>query len=82
VFAMRDINLTKIESRPLRSNPLSLPIKDTLNGNGNGGRRKYNYLFFIDFEGSTADVPVQNALKNLEEYSTFLRVLGSYPMGQ
>ncbi len=23
---------------------------------------------------------VQNALKNLEEFSTFLRVLGSYPM--
>ena len=63
------------------SNPLSLPIPDTNGGNGSG-RRKYNYLFFIDFEGSTAEVPVQNALKNLEEFSTFLRVLGSYPMGQ
>ena len=47
--------------------------------NSAGGRR-YNYLFFIDFEGSTAEEPVQNALKNLEEFSTYLRVLGSYPM--
>lgn len=63
------------------SNPLSLPIPDINGGNGSA-RRKYNYLFFIDFEGSTADEPVQNALKNLEEFSTFMRVLGSYPMGQ
>jgi len=59
-----------------------LPIPDANGGNGSGGRRKYNYLFFIDFEGSTAEEPVQNALKNLEEFSTFMRVLGSYPMGQ
>ena len=66
----------------LRSNPLSLPIStDPAGGavNSAGGRR-YNYLFFIDFEGSTAEEPVQNALKNLEEFSTYLRVLGSYPM--
>ena len=65
-----------------RSNPLSLPIStDPAGGAVNcAGGRRYNYLFFIDFEGSTAEEPVQNALKNLEEFATYLRVLGSYPM--
>lgn len=29
-----------------------------------------------------AQVPVQNALKNLEEFATMMRVLGSYPIGE
>lgn len=29
---------------------------------------------------AVVQTPVQNALKNLEEFSTFLRVLGSYPI--
>lgn len=73
VFALRDINMTKIESRPLRSAPIAFELDSK--------RRSYNYLFFIDFNGSTAEVGVQNALKNLEEFATMLRVLGSYPKG-
>ena len=30
---------------------------------------------------SRVQTKVQNALKNLEEYSTWMRVLGSYPVG-
>ncbi|KAJ4787650.1 Arogenate dehydratase [Rhynchospora pubera] len=75
VFAMRDINLTKIESRPSKKRPLRIC------DNGNGMRSKYfDYLFYVDFEASMADSNSSNALNHLKEFSTFLRVLGSYPM--
>ncbi|KAI3758047.1 hypothetical protein L6452_05594 [Arctium lappa] len=74
VFSMRDINLTKIESRPQRKRPLLQPA-------GNGyGLKHFDYLFYCDFEASMAEHNAQNALKHLKEFATFLRVLGSYPM--
>lgn len=74
VFALRQINLTKIESRPLRNQPLR-------SSDGNNGFGKYfDYLFYVDFEASMADQKAQNALRHLKEFATFLRVLGSYPV--
>ncbi|KAK3147587.1 hypothetical protein QOZ80_3BG0284260 [Eleusine coracana subsp. coracana] len=73
VFALREINLTKIESRPHKNRPLrvandcSSPLKH------------FDYLFYVDLEASTADPRTQNALGNLKEFATFLQVLGSYP---
>ncbi|KAK2643273.1 hypothetical protein Ddye_025036 [Dipteronia dyeriana] len=68
VFALRQINLTKIESRPLRNQPSR--SSDTC----------FDYLFYVDFEASMADQNAQNALGHLKEFATFLRVLGSYPL--
>jgi prephenate dehydratase len=60
VFALRDIDLTKMESRPLVG-------------------KVWEYLFYVDLIGSTENQAVRNALTNLGEYATFMRVLGSYP---
>ncbi|GAV71357.1 PDT domain-containing protein/ACT domain-containing protein [Cephalotus follicularis] len=71
VFALRKINLTKIESRPLRKQPLR--------ASDDNSNRYFDYLFYVDFEASMADQNAQNALRHLNEFATFLRVLGSYP---
>lgn len=62
VFALRDIDLTKIESRPLQG-------------------QRWQYFFYVDFVGSQHQMHCQNALSNLQEMTSFLRVLGSYPRG-
>ena len=69
-FALRDINLTKVESRPMRWNPVTQQDNKTM---------QFSYLFYVDFEASMADENAQNALRQLQEKATFLRVLGSYP---
>jgi prephenate dehydratase len=69
VFALRDIDLTKIESRPLRgthSSPSGKP---------------WQYFFYIDFAGSVHETACRNALNHLQEITSFFRVLGSYPRG-
>ncbi|ONK74956.1 uncharacterized protein A4U43_C03F11830 [Asparagus officinalis] len=75
VFALRNINLTKIESRPQRKQPLRV-----VDGSNDGTAKYFDYLFYIDFEASMAEPRAQSALCHLQEYSTFLRVLGSFPM--
>lgn len=75
VFAMRSINLTKIESRPQRKRPLRV-----VDDSNTGSAKYFDYLFYIDFEASMAEPRAQNALGHLQEFATFLRVLGCYPM--
>jgi prephenate dehydratase len=59
VFALRDINLLKVESRPLIGKP-------------------WEYLFYLDVEGSPKSDPLRQALNHLKEICTLVRVFGSY----
>lgn len=74
-FAFRDISLTKIESRPHRNRPIRLVDDANV-----GTAKHFEYLFYIDFEASMAETRAQNALSEIQEFTSFLRVLGSYPM--
>lgn len=38
-------------------------------------------MIFVDVEASMADIRMQNALREVEKLTSFLRVLGSYPCG-
>lgn len=59
-FARRNINLTKIESRPRRNRP-------------------WEPVFYLDFEGHWQDTPCQEALTQLLQKASFVKMLGSYP---
>ncbi|XP_050371484.1 arogenate dehydratase 3-like [Argentina anserina] len=74
-FAFRNISLTKIESRPHRNRPIRL-VSDS----NEGTAKHFEYLFYVDFDASMAEVRAQNALAEVQEFTSFLRVLGSYPM--
>ncbi|KAI4304723.1 hypothetical protein MLD38_040198 [Melastoma candidum] len=74
-FAFRNISLTKIESRPHRNKPIRV-----VDGADTGTAKHFEYLFYVDFEASMAEVRAQNALADVQEFTSFLRVLGSYPM--
>jgi prephenate dehydratase len=63
VFALREINMLKIESRPHVGKP-------------------WEYLFYLDIEGSPGDESVLQALDHLKELTTFVRVLGAFPAGK
>ncbi|KAF6139766.1 hypothetical protein GIB67_024043 [Kingdonia uniflora] len=74
-FAMKEINMTKIERRPQRKRPLR--VVDDLNA---GCANYFDYLFYIDFEASMAEECEQNALIHLQEFATFMHILGCYSM--
>ena len=59
-FAKRNINLTKIESRPTK-------------------KTAWEYNFYLDFEGHRTEPRCKEALKALEKYAIFVKILGSYP---
>lgn len=62
IFSWYDINLSKLESRPIPDDP-------------------FEYVFYVDVESGIDDFKAAKALKELEERSVGLKVLGSYPKG-
>lgn len=61
-FALRDVDLLKIESRPLNGRP-------------------WEYSFYLDFEGHMEERNCQRAIDHLREFTSFLKILGSYTPG-
>jgi chorismate mutase / prephenate dehydratase len=59
IIAERGINLTNIESRPMKGKP-------------------WEYIFFMDFDGHSADAPITETLEELRANVLFMKVLGSY----
>ena len=69
VFALRDLDLTKIENRPIPQFIVESLDHEEL----------FQNLFYVDFKGSLKEEASQNALRHLSEVSAFMRILGSYP---
>lgn len=61
-FYRANIDLTRIETRPLRGYP-------------------WNYMFFIDFKGHSADPVVAEIMQRIAKEASLFKHLGSYPMG-
>ncbi len=66
-FALRDINVTKIETRP-SSRTISLGSP-------------WEYVMYMDIDGSINERHVDSAIQNLKEFAT-VRVIGCYPRHQ
>ena len=90
-FSLRDVDMSKIESRPMSAGLLNyLRFKKTVTQLGGGGRAgsnlpssqelpRFRYCFYLDILQSELDEEVQNALHHLREQSDYCRILGSYP---
>jgi len=45
-------------------------------------KRAWDYYFFVDLEGHQQNARVKKALLELENKCRFLKILGSYPIGE
>ena len=88
-FALRDIDLSKVESRPLTPDAaVAAGMAASVGGGvGAGGdspadvaSSPFRYLFYFDVLANLASPAAQNALRHLQEVAPYMRVLGSYPI--
>jgi len=69
-FSLREISVLQVGMRPAARASLLMNMKP-----------HWEYITYVDIEGTTKEKKVLNALKNLEELTSALRVLGSYERG-
>ncbi len=62
-FHKRNVNLTKIESRPSK-------------------KKIWEYIFYLDMQGHIEDSNIKAAIDELSERALYLKILGSYPVGE
>jgi len=78
-FSLRDINLTKLESRPVPAAYLEKFSVESGSKAVQDAPKKYEYFCYMDVLEDLSGKNMQSALKHLREITPFVRVLGSYP---
>lgn len=81
VFAVTDIDLTKIVSRHIHTVLEAIRQDGSEDGElmDDSVERRWGYVFHVDIARHEQEQAVSSALKHLQEITTFYRVLGSYP---
>jgi prephenate dehydratase len=74
VFALRDIGILKIESRPATT---ALHLNEDSNDHAYT-KKHWNLIFYLDIKPSPSEKINEAALKNLEEFCPWFKVLGTY----
>lgn len=77
-FALRDIDILKIESRPANTamKVSNLPLESRP-----FTHKHWDLIFYIDYEPSANAENNENCIANLKEYSLWIRELGEYRAG-
>ena len=85
-FSLRDIDCSKIESRPTSASLLNyLKFRSQQNGeqsdraSAKANIPRFRYCFYLDFLSGQLDRDAENALAHLNEQADYVRILGSYP---
>lgn len=83
-FSLRDIDCSKIESRPTSASLLNyLKFRSAQNGktdkSGRASLPRFRYCFYLDFLSGQLDPNTEHALAHLREQAEYVRILGSYP---